>query len=367
MPTELAIVEENSLFSKVSSLDELLKCQADPILEGAVFEVEPTTYDGPIPRGGASLVFAKNVYYLPRHGVIVTSGFQIFQSTGGQITGPKELKKITSLVRNASVSDVPSFPHASVWASKAAYHNFGHFLLDCLSALAWLAERGVLTEFPALAAPLKPWAKDVLDAANLSTIQTHHPIVRVENCVLLTTMDSYLQRSAGLIEPLKDAVAQAHRGDTKLLQIYISRRGLLGRIMTNEPALERGLLARGITILRPQMISIPEQLEIFRRCDLLIGASGAGLANSVFLPMGSSVFEIGNTEHHSSWIMFMLDGLGHHHLYSPGVSGAHSFAASLGSFFLQLPRKILGKYNFTYHVDLELFFYKLDDFLERRR
>lgn len=75
---------------------------------------------------------------------------------------------------------------------------------------------------------------------------------------------------------------------------YLSRRGYTGRILNNEPALERALQARGVRILHPQRLSVAAQIAAMAQARVVIGpAGGAALANLVFLaPPGAQVVEL---------------------------------------------------------------------------
>jgi capsular polysaccharide biosynthesis protein len=64
------------------------------------------------------------------------------------------------------------------------------------------------------------------------------------------------------------------------------------RVMVDEPALEAALKARGFTIVRAERLSPAEQIALMRGAELVVGATGAGLANALFAPERAKVFEI---------------------------------------------------------------------------
>jgi len=74
------------------------------------------------------------------------------------------------------------------------------------------------------------------------------------------------------------------------------------RVMVGEAVFERALAARGFTIVRPETLSASEQVALIRDAEVLVGASGAALANGIFLPRGARVVEIQPLNFTSQWV-----------------------------------------------------------------
>ncbi len=67
------------------------------------------------------------------------------------------------------------------------------------------------------------------------------------------------------------------------------RRGSLTRTMINEPQIEAKLVSRGFSIIQPESLSFAEQYHLFANAEVIVGATGAGLANLVFCSKSARV------------------------------------------------------------------------------
>ncbi len=76
------------------------------------------------------------------------------------------------------------------------------------------------------------------------------------------------------------------------LRIYIPRRGW-SRAMSREDLLEKWLQERGFLVFESEdMKDYKFQIAMFSSANLIIGSTGSGLANAIFMPPGSRVIEL---------------------------------------------------------------------------
>ena len=80
-------------------------------------------------------------------------------------------------------------------------------------------------------------------------------------------------------------------------QFYVSRREVGARsagtrVFMDEAEFEDGLRAQGFEIIHPEKMSILEQITTFASCRMVIGASGSGLFNAVYMTPGSYLVDI---------------------------------------------------------------------------
>ncbi|MFC7665387.1 glycosyltransferase family 61 protein [Methylorubrum suomiense] len=61
------------------------------------------------------------------------------------------------------------------------------------------------------------------------------------------------------------------------------------RTLTERAELEAGARARGFEIVRPEGLSVPEQVALFRSADVLVGEYGSGLHGSLFALPGATI------------------------------------------------------------------------------
>jgi capsular polysaccharide biosynthesis protein len=93
-------------------------------------------------------------------------------------------------------------------------------------------------------------------------------------------------------------------------RIYFSRLGDKKREMVNEAMLEIALRERGFAIIRPETLSIKQQIELMSQTSILVGAVGAAFANCLFMPGGSQIIEIQPSNYFQIWVRAMCDVLG---------------------------------------------------------
>lgn len=78
------------------------------------------------------------------------------------------------------------------------------------------------------------------------------------------------------------------------LKLYLSRRKARGyHPMNNEREVERVFAEAGFKILHPERWSFEQQLALFSRAEVIAGAEGSALHNSLFMKKGSKVLSIG--------------------------------------------------------------------------
>jgi capsular polysaccharide biosynthesis protein len=72
-------------------------------------------------------------------------------------------------------------------------------------------------------------------------------------------------------------------------KIYISRKNSDYRQLLNSTEIENILVKYGFEILCPEYLSFAAQVEIFSQAKIIIGQSGAGMANFIFVPKGCKI------------------------------------------------------------------------------
>ncbi|KQT58594.1 capsular biosynthesis protein [Methylobacterium sp. Leaf456] len=64
------------------------------------------------------------------------------------------------------------------------------------------------------------------------------------------------------------------------------------RTLRERAELEARALARGYEIVRPERLSVPEQIALFRSAETIVGEYGSGLHGSLFAPSGATVVSL---------------------------------------------------------------------------
>jgi capsular polysaccharide biosynthesis protein len=102
-------------------------------------------------------------------------------------------------------------------------------------------------------------------------------------------------------------------------RFYISRSEARIRKVLNESELEPVLRNYGIETVRPESLSLREQIDMFAECATLIGIHGAGLTNCLFMPPGGNVVELRKPEPNFGY-WHLADSVGHKYYYYHGVA-----------------------------------------------
>jgi len=77
-------------------------------------------------------------------------------------------------------------------------------------------------------------------------------------------------------------------------KLYVSRGGTARRRIDNETEVEAALRGAGFETVRPETLSVLEQVRLFSQASHVIGSSGAALTNTLFCPPGARVVVLQN-------------------------------------------------------------------------
>jgi len=74
------------------------------------------------------------------------------------------------------------------------------------------------------------------------------------------------------------------------------------RVMINEAALEAALRARGFEVVKPERLSAAAQVRMMREAEVVVGPTGAAMANALFAEAGVRIVEIQPENFTSQWV-----------------------------------------------------------------
>ena len=313
-------------------------------------------------QGPLALCRVREAFFLPRFGAVIDEDGQVFGPTVGEtLSWNPDLAALPGVRARGEARlftpprSAPSLAGATVFVAKGGEFNYGHFLLDCLPALLSAHELGLTSALPPLAPPLKPWSRDLLAYAfpDLAVRETRAPVVRLEEAAFSTAMNHFLHHPTPLLTRLRARILAGAPAGRGAARVYISRRAYPMRVMVNEPALEAALAARGFHIVRAERVSVAEQIALMREAEVVVGATGAGLANALFAPEGAKVFEIQPETFTSTWLRDLtgLTGADWHGYFCPAPVRASEAAWTY---------RIRRGFRWAYRLPLEDFLGFLD-------
>ena len=321
----------------------------DTPVTGGWQEVEAPGLIGGMPCGDVILCHARDVYYLPKVGLLLRADGQVLQSSLMAIPGGLAfLDRLPGMQGGRFVPPARMTRRArgAVWMSFGAARNYGHFLFDGLTGLNWLRQAGVLAQYPAIGPRLRVWHRDLVAAVGAGVTELADDVVELDEVVFTSCLNHYLHRSGRLLNEL----AAHFAAPTGQQMLYVSRRGFSGRILLNEADLEARLTLAGVRVLRPERMSVAAQITAVQGARMLIGPSGAALANLCFLQRGGVVVEIRPAPVDEPWLGLASANLGlkHRVVWASGSLPTVPLWARVR----QAPRALLGKYHYAYEVDI---------------
>jgi len=274
----------------------------------------PYDIAAPPPVNVPALCAIGEAWWFPRFGALIGTDGALYNATIGEARhGSQDLSAIPGLREGATrftpPIDAPDLDGGAVFLPWGAGFNYGHFVIDALSSLLAMEQAGLLDELPILAPKLTAWQRELIGLAlpGRTVREVDAPVVRLKRAAFATSMDHFLHHPNGLLADLAGRIlAQAPvrrgGGGEGARRVYLSRRGQSMRVMVGEAAFEKALAARDFVIVRPETMSATEQVALMRDAEVVVGASGAALANGVFLPRGARVVEIQPLNFTSQWV-----------------------------------------------------------------
>ncbi|MBO9545863.1 glycosyltransferase 61 family protein [Caulobacter sp.] len=199
-------------------------------------------------------------------------------------------------------------PRATVFMSWGGLHSYASFLLGDLPALVAAEQAGALATHPPITPPLLPWQAQLLDltlGGAMKPVVVEAPIVRLGEAMFPAP-----EPSLGAAREHILARVAVPDDPSAPKRIYVSRRGALKGELLNEAELEMALEARGFLVVRPQEWSIRDQIILFHRAELVVGATGVAMANVLFCRPGTKVVEIQPDSLTGDWVRDLARRIG---------------------------------------------------------
>lgn len=274
------------------------------------------TYRTFLAQPSASLTFwgLRNASVFPHEGLVITAdGEAILAPSAMGLTSEKlaRLDRFASVpgfrlsdegaglsLDHAILDSAPWIPGASIFSSHAAHGTYGHWFFDCVPPLYAARQAFRAHDLRLLTRPLAEWQRETILGLGLgdAMVVRSDAVVRCEMLLVPSFVGITNARACGPIT--NEAMAAVREGllagRTKRSRIvYVSRRSdSARRRMTNEEALEDALEARGAAVLRPESMSLREQVELAASADILVSPIGSGSMNIGFAPPGATLIEI---------------------------------------------------------------------------
>jgi capsular polysaccharide biosynthesis protein len=243
----------------------------------------------------------RDAYYMPAFGVIVTAAGEVMRASMFQAsyrTPDLSLLPAAERRRDETILNVPravdSLDRIVVSMPWGATINYGHFLLDCLPAIALTMQLPEVGAYRFAFPPLEPWQRRHLQLLGVEdAIELDRPIYRVSDLLFTSCLGGFLNSPNVNYRTVRDEQL-LRKAPTSLSfeRIYISREAHPRRTMRSERRLEERLRQLDFTVVAPEEHTVDEQIDIFRNADLVVGCAGAAFANVLYCRRDTTVVEI---------------------------------------------------------------------------
>jgi Glycosyltransferase 61 len=189
--------------------------------------------------------------------------------------------------------------------------NYYHWMAHTVPTVHAILHRHAAGNIRLALPQLRPWQRkslELLGASNLPAIVTKpgaQYLIPMAECY-----DFVAGRADFAVSPLSQAAYARMRAGVRTAtphhwRIYIDRSGQANRRLPNERALLARLLQRGFHAVRPEQLSLEEQIVLFKGAGIVVGQLGAGLANIAFCQPGTVVYEMVPDHHPNSCFLAM--------------------------------------------------------------
>jgi capsular polysaccharide biosynthesis protein len=257
----------------------------------------------------------------PAWGVVLTSDYELFEPSASMARWKSpDLRQIPGISINNGISqiDSSSLPKKVIRGTYLVLNhwggrNYGHFLLDSLPGVLLFYKEILQGTIKIVTEPLQCWQREYLDILGIADshlfLVAKDMFLKLESIVWPSTLygnthrPSYFTRVMGNFLTALSCIKESS-ANSEL--VYISRAGIkdrqFARKMENEEVLISALTQQGFTIIFPEQLSVAEQIEIFSQAKVIVGESGAGMANIIFASPGCNIIEIMPEIKNQVWI-----------------------------------------------------------------
>lgn len=329
----LAQVDELLTLPRFDSVRALMKksvtrghCDVLPGLERRANDwfpdcVEPWSGDGEPPPWGSNPVVPcppvhlfrlREAFYFPAWGVVVSAEGEAMKRAMEEaayatpdlaaLPRTQRLGADTYLDRDGEVETLERAAVTLPWGATSG--NYGHFVLDGLCGAAVVRSQRELDGYPLIVPPLREWQRRHFQLAGLATLEAPGDVYRVRDLVFPSCMAHFLHDPNLAYRTLRERQLPASRPAPRRA-LYVSRGDRPHRRFRSEEPLQAALRERGFAVMAPEEHPVEAQIEMFSTARVVVGHTGAALANALYCSPGAVVVEIRNPLMAKWWLAWV--------------------------------------------------------------
>ncbi|WP_176477609.1 glycosyltransferase 61 family protein [Mesorhizobium sp. WSM3866] len=264
--------------------------------------------------GEIRAVCLTNCYYLPKLGTLIDASGRISKTSFdearfvvGDLTNLPNVRVDGSNAFLQIPPDVKTIDDAVVFMPWGAMSNYGHFILDALPSLLLLNKLSSSRRWNVVSPAMSGWQRSLYDLisselGNLTLTTVDSDIVFLRSALFFSTMNHFLHHGGAVWGDLRTgllATAPLPRLTSRRLFIV---RDDAKRAFVNQSEVAERLSELDFEPVTPERLSVEQQRELFSQAEIVIGVSGAGLANVIFCRPETRVVEIQPSLGRGIWV-----------------------------------------------------------------
>ncbi|MER8584838.1 glycosyltransferase 61 family protein [Mesorhizobium sp. M1338] len=255
-----------------------------------------------------------NCYYLPKFGALIDASGRVSKTSFeearfvvGDLTNLPNVRVSGSGAFLEIPADAKTIDDAVVFMPWGAMSNYGHFILDALPSLVLLSRLSPSRQWNVVSPPMSAWQRNLYDLVSkelgsLTLTIVDSDVVSLRSVLFFSTMNHFLHHGGKVWDDLRTALlAGASSRCLTPKRIFIVRDDVK-RTFVNQSEIAEKLSELDFAPVAPERLSVEQQRELFSQAEIVVGVSGAGLANIIFCRPETRVVEIQPSLGQGIWV-----------------------------------------------------------------
>jgi hypothetical protein len=178
------------------------------------------------------------------------------------------------------------------WSSFSYYH----WMMDALPRLSLIENIKPFCEWPLIVPPgLTSFHYETLQLAGVAgervkPLQTRACVV--DRLLFPETLSASVNPSHQAVDWLRQRFLDDNSSANAMRRFFVSRRDVRGRTLENEADVVAFLESYDFEVICPGELPFRDQVALFRKASVVIGAHGAAMTNMVFAPANATLIEL---------------------------------------------------------------------------
>jgi capsular polysaccharide biosynthesis protein len=254
--------------------------------------------------------------YIAEEGLVFNNQGQLYS---GSITQHESIRietghgKVVAAIADKS----PPHPGHFVLCKKRGSGNYGHYLMEIFPRAFFARLYAGASQLRFVVPDAKGAMRNViadsftlLQVTSADLMPSDDSALHVENLLVIDGLTHHGVFMSPLVINAIDVLSARVRG-SQHRKIYIRRPDSASRRFVNEAEVEERARANGFIVVDPGLLSLVEQISLFKNATDIVGVMGAALTNAVFAPAGARIWNLAPGSMPDTFFWFIAGLRGH--------------------------------------------------------